>query len=88
MLFAYGCLFLSTVIKLNLCIILIEFLKTLQVVGLEGACQFMEYRRPDMCWRKIKFCGYVNGMEIGLNYTKAKLVYFDIKPNTIRVLIY
>jgi hypothetical protein len=41
-----------------------------------------------MCWRKIKFCGYVNGMEIGLNYTKAKLVYFDIKPNTIRVLIY
>jgi hypothetical protein len=40
-----------------------------------------------MCWRNIKFCGYVNGMEIGLNYTKAKLVYFDIKPNTIRVLM-
>ena len=47
MLFAYGCLFLSTVIKLNLCVILIELLKTLQVVGLEGACQFMEYRRPE-----------------------------------------
>jgi len=43
MLFAYGCLFLSTVIKLNLCVILIEILKTLQVVGSEGVRQLVEY---------------------------------------------